>query len=806
VKLDFDGVGGWYDDRARPFLQEHASERVAALDEQRRRLGEIARARTDDVAVCFLGNAGVGKSTLLNALVDERHNVLPHGGVGALTAQATVVRYAERPFLRAHYFDPKTLRGILLTLERAHALALGRNEAASEDLASGLDAEDLQEAEIVVPSGESDGGEVGERLESYQRQLRLMVQGDQRGSIDLPYLLDAMRAVLGLQPKWERSVAAEDASRVARLRVCLQATAQPVSDRAHREVFASEGDMPSFVAELRDHASGFLAPIIKSLEVGWSSPALADGLVLVDLPGIGVAKDEYRRVTTHWIREKAHAIVLVVDRAGVMESAADLLRKTGFLAKLLHDGDDPTVEPVTLATVMVKIDLTADAAWQDELNEKGPDAGNWDEHFRDACERARTMMREQMRQELASIVKEGPEATRSAREATIHRLLETLQVHPVSAPQFRKFHLAHPKMPALISRPEDSGIPQLSEALSSLARQHRTRVEAQRASALKDFLAYVRSSVMLVQAQWQEDTRAEREAEQLREELDAFLAPRQRELEVRNGAFREFLRNSLPEQIEARVGEASLIAQAEISKYLNRLGKMPWNTLCATVSHGGAFIRGSGEHVNLPNELALRFEEPIAVVWSRYILGALRKRTSELGADYVAMVGEVVEWARAQDARVQPRFVEALHENLLAETKGLATVGKEAVDELKKKVRGELDQRLEKKIRERCEAFVRQRKNEGIGVKNRILEMFREELAEGITDVAQPVAVTVLKNNYNEVQREISDHLAGYTNPLERSRDALVQSHEDSVRRSDRAKRGRVLAQAEAILAAIPEA
>ena len=59
---------------------------------------------------------------------------------------------------------------------------------------------------------------------------------------------------------------------------------------------------------------------------------------------------------------------------------------------------------------------------------------------------------------------------------------------------------------------------------------------------------------------------------------------------------------------------------------------------------GGAHVARVNKeelHVNLPNELALRFEEPIAVVWSKHILTSLRKRTAALGGDYVALVAEV---------------------------------------------------------------------------------------------------------------------------------------------------------------------
>src|ERR1019366_9064937 len=92
----------------------------------------------------------------------------------------------------------------------------------------------------------------------------------------------------------------------------------------------------AFLRDLRDHASGFLAPLIKTLEVGWNADVLRDGMVLVDLPGLGVANDEYREVTLDWVRRRARAIVVVTDRSGLREAEAELLRTSGFPGRLLH--------------------------------------------------------------------------------------------------------------------------------------------------------------------------------------------------------------------------------------------------------------------------------------------------------------------------------------------------------------------------------------------------------------------------------------------------------------------------------------
>ncbi len=415
------------------------------------------------------------------------------------------------------------------------------------------------------------------------------------------------------------------------------------------------------------------------------------------------------------------------------------------------------------------------------------------------------MVPAQVAQELAKLEAAGNEATRLQREDAMKRVLATLQVHPVSALQYRSLHLADEDEPAKIKHEEESNVPRLKRALVALATDHRARHRKRLNGALQQFADSIRAQLELDRATWEQDLRAEREAEALRVELDDFLSTRRRELEARQGAFREFLRNGIPEQIDARVAEATLLARADIATYLNRMRDLHWASLKATVTKRGLHRTGSGREVDLPNELTLRFEEPIAIVWSKYILTGLRQRTAELGSNYVDLVAEVVAWARNQEARVSSRVVEKLHESMTADTKGLNAIGKEAVDELKKKVREQLYDRLERRIAECCNEFVMRRAHEGPGVKSRILEFFRDELADDVAKTAGPVAKQVLTQNYGRVQAEIVELFQNYKNPLDRARDALITSHEDSVRRSDAQKRRKVLEDIDAVLHSMPD-
>ena len=98
----------WFDRSAKPFLKKHAPERLATLENDHARLKRLLEL-PDRVTVCFLGNSGIGKSTLLNALAAGAEHVLPAGGIGPLTAQATEVRYSATPMFRVTYHPRKHL-------------------------------------------------------------------------------------------------------------------------------------------------------------------------------------------------------------------------------------------------------------------------------------------------------------------------------------------------------------------------------------------------------------------------------------------------------------------------------------------------------------------------------------------------------------------------------------------------------------------------------------------------------------------------------------------------------------------------
>ena len=88
----------WCEQAAMPLLIKHCPDRIEAVQADLQRLARLLASK-DEVTICFLGNSGVGKSTLLNAIAAGASQILPAGGIGPLTAQATEVRFSSERYI-----------------------------------------------------------------------------------------------------------------------------------------------------------------------------------------------------------------------------------------------------------------------------------------------------------------------------------------------------------------------------------------------------------------------------------------------------------------------------------------------------------------------------------------------------------------------------------------------------------------------------------------------------------------------------------------------------------------------------------
>jgi len=786
-------LSNWYASSLRRFLEEHVPESIAQLDNENSRLQRLL-AQDPETVVCFVGASGIGKSTLLNAIVAGEKTLAPSGGVGPLTALATEVRHSATPRLRAEYQPKQRLWRVASTLyfqiDRTRKAQTGIDEShsTSAELEPDADAN-------IVSDPENEG--TTKTMDEFIRVARLMVAGNQDADRPIEYLAEALAISCSVKPRWNTELSKEDAARVDRIREALVLAEKQEAIERH------DSASVQFRETLKDHAAGFLSPLIRRIQVGWPSDVLKSGLVLVDLPGVGVAGDVYKSETQRFVREKARAVVLVVNRAGLTDSVMDLLKTTGYWDRLVLASDDPEADPCSLIVVVTHVDDLATQEWRD----LDPDAGgrrprSKSQVFADIQAKLKDGLGKQFQQHIGQFtVTQSSEAIREGRESAARHLLRSLQIHPVSAVQYRQIMADNEDDPPFLRSPEDTGLPELSNALVTLARTRTEQRIASLHSINKRFAESLSDQLASIEGSWRSDRAAE-EAERIRAALKIVLDEKNREYDSRRASFRTFLKDTVPEKIKVAVHEAKDEAEKDVNKYLRRLQDAHWATLRAAVTRGGTF-HGS-LYINLPSDIALRFQDPIAAVWSQELLKPIRKETYQLAAAIRQLVEEICDRASADHAAyVDEKVIERQKKSVSAQVEQLRDVGKEAVEDLRDVVKNKIVESIQQPIQNACEQFVKEGKHIGSGVKNRILEMFRDLAANATHAASVPTRRTLLAK-YSTVEVEIRKAFEDWGQPLEAATNALVERHEDRLRRSDSQKRQRVLAEIERLRAETP--
>lgn len=757
----------WFRNLVRPVIQKtDPAPVVEELDKLAAQVEHLEQDKGRLFPICLLGQAGVGKSTLINTLIADTDIVVPSGGgTGPLTANALRVIYGERPSFEVRYHKRKQISQTRFIIE-AEIHRKSKVGPPPDEAGEGNDPE-------LVTISLDDEEQKKTRTEEAIGRACLLVAGTQSANREPSYLADALRWVLSQPPKFNSQILIEDLERLRRVQEAIQHGTN--GSVRHFDSL----DNPDFRRQLRDHACGFLAPLIMEMSIHWPSPLLGDSLELIDLPGIGILSDAYASVTSDYLRNRAKAVMLVADSRGIRRDDAELLKNSGFLNRLLHAGSDLTADPVALIVVAVKIDDVAVENWKNDRATNGVALKSKAQHFAEQAQRCR----EDIAKRLESFLRDVWEDDTEGKKAVIQALLNSLQVFPVSAPQYRLHCARDPDDDQpFLPNAEATNIMALRAAITQVARQCLAEQRRRREETRQRFFGQLRARLEVLSAQRNQERRADEATLAFRENLEAFIAPLQREFDTRRGGFRNFLRKTIPAQIAAKVETASTKARKDIQSDLRKLRDAHWKTLQAAVRKEGTFY--GRRHINLPHDFALRFETPLAEVWSREILIEVRRETREFATYQAGAVNQVLTWARSQGVKVSTRLLEALVEAVKQHREQVNAVGKEAVDELRDKVRAELIKKIEGPIRRKCQKFVADQQDFGTGVRLRILDLF-DQLGEEVVEAAAAPAIDLLVEKFREVDKEILAAFGDHSEPLGEAADALIQRQEKGVQQQD---------------------
>ena len=783
--MELDALLRWYDDEVRPFLVENVPDRVEDLDDDAKLLRSLARQAREPIEVCFLGAAGKGKSTLINALVAGGDVVVPFGGVQPLTAQGTIVRFAETPTFTALYLPSAEVeRRLLFPLEKSlerQQKTLTRAANATEP-----DASPDPSAEVEEQKERDDG-----RLADLERAAKTLVCSSPTADIPLAYVVDGLRRLVGKSARWGSVFTEDDASRLA-------SVARALEEGVHVHDLAPNcGDegARALRADIEDHATGHLASIVTDLEVGWPAALLRDGLRLVDLPGVGVSGDVYEGRTREWIRTRARVVVLVVEPRGMDAPSAQLLHDTGFLNRLLHSSDAPDADPAVLLLVLNRMDEPAESDFQKDKTRKKR------EHLRARIEQTQRTARDQFRDQMLGLVRSTDADLDAAQVQVIDRLVTSLRVHPLSAREYRRVLVQDEDDRGFLQDPAESGVPELLESLRELQRERgesllaRVRTEAQNLTEASLAL------VSTVAARWEEREAAAREVERLRDAATAFLGPLREQVAARRGGFSTFLQltrtRTIPDTVEIALG----VVARDLGAAAARLTERHWASLRAAVRRGGAYDR---RDINVGAELGTRAEAPIAEAWVKRILATVRTETSKQVDVEARILDDVVAWARGE-APSQVDHLVAERDGVRAESRALATVGETLLSDLRKAVRDHLAEQIEKAVMAACERFVDDGRDVGAGVAGRVRVFMATELVAAVVAALKKPTVLFLTNQYAGLEQGIRARFEKRQDPARLAFDILIPSERSRAAVEDRARRAVVLAGVARVRASAPQ-
>ena len=772
----------WFFDKAKPALAKiEKREVVESFEKQADSLDKQLEQQSELFQICVLGQARVGKSTLINTLVADTGIVVPSGGGdGPLTANALCISYGESKCFEVQYHGKKIINQIRFVLEAKQRKA--KQESGEIDGQGDADDQTVLDeiADFIKGTDEDKKSATDESI----KRAKILVTGSQNEIRTLEYLVDAMCYIQGIEARYNSDFSNDDMKRLQDVRQAVEiGSKRDPKGRSYARIFE---DLPekNFAEELRKHACGCLAPLIVDMKIQWPSEILKGGLEFIDLPGIGIHNDIYESITSKFLRDKAKAIMLVTDSGGLRKNDAVLLRDSGFLNRLLHSGDDPTSDPVSLIVAVVKIDDVASENWRNDKEQNGGKA-LWTkvQHFDKIAKSLRDAVKRQLHEYLSDVWSTTDSEMQTGKNAVIARLCEGVQVFPLSAPQYRLIVEFNNEPDADIDeRPflktEDaSQIPALRTEITKIAQCYYRERELRLSGAVNRFFGQLRTRLVIAKEQLNLSDKhdAEENRQKVEIELNEFLTPQKDEFNARRGSFRNYLRETIPLQIADKVTIAAQKAQYEIFGYLEEMSTYPWATIRAAVRRSGTFI--GARDINLPRDFSLRFEEPVAQVWSSHILRGLRDQTKQFANYQAEAVSEVLDWARKNKIKVTTKLLEALVDDVNQQRARLNAVGKEAIEELREQIRSELIRKIEGPIRKRCEKFVADGKDIGSGVKIRMLEMIKT-LSKEIVDVASLPAKNLLTTRFKDVEKEIVMAFNQHHNPLDDAASALLQKFE----------------------------
>jgi hypothetical protein len=771
-----------YQEEARNFLSQHLPQALDGLD-RRVELTEQALALKTRLDIGFVGESQVGKSTLLNAILGA--HALPSGGIGPLTAQPILVRYAERQSFVAHYHTKQTLNELRFAIEEYLRRQTGNTsepgdqpEGTSELIDAVADESHFDEDMETRPCS---GDRKGEEL---LKQLRVMFSVTAEDEASPSTLVDALRVALGQAPV------------SAQLTPRLDERASEIASLIGQTIHVSEDEVgrPEFLQELNLRAAGWQSPLVNKFDLQSNSEILKH-VNLVDLPGVGTINDPSQATTQEFVRT-GDALAVVVRNNGVTEAVTQLLERSGYITRLLFAGD-PTHPPIHMLVVVTHLDNTARtrrSALKEEARARGERAPTLGEVFQDIASDMEAKIREQLLAQLRespSFAQLSDEALEK-RSALVDALTQNLRVHCVVAPDALELQVGDEE-DANIKSLDATGVPGLARSIIQLADDHLSERSQRLAQTTEQLETLLRKQITNACRAYEEDSgvvgRFVRRFREVREEV---LPKLREQMQGQNGRVYAVLTEGLPRDLESLSREAEIQALKKLQWLKSHGEGLHFASLNAALRRSG---RWDNRGVDYPGHLTRVIVDTIAGGWVKTVVDPIREIMGELVDAHEALVEEFVGLLQVDGTEpLDCAQIEAQIDSMRSAAESCVPWTDGKLDQFRDVVSKQLLEQVEQPIAECCRTAIEAGRNRGKGAKRRILEVFNEAGGEAI-ETAGKTARRVLDAHYQELLAQLTDgYLRKHADPL-KTLDETVLAQEQ-LREANAWQQGKAEAQA----------
>lgn len=537
-----------------------------------------------ELPIAFLGPSQQGKSSLINALLGQ--NVLAVGGaVGACTCVITSVHYHPHAFYRAE------VDFISLTDWQAELTAMA--DALTVHPSVDDTDQDREEREAAIKTAREKVEAV--YGEAAHGNLAEILTGGKLGLPDeIANLMETGRPL-----------------------VFQEKNAQTFRNTVRRWLVGRD-----------QHKDAQFWPLLSRVRIYGNFDILANGVVLVDLPGLNDPNPAREQVTLNYLQDAQYIWLICNSQTGIDRVFTNVLRDEGLLFRLFLEG-----RLGAFSVIATRVD---DINLQAVLEQMGVEVDEFDGDVLPVLDFRRSEIRRQVHDHLLSIGKDI--AGRGVGGRDHPAFLDRVRAVPVFAVATMAYMYDKGRMPlyqGMKLAAKDTDVPQLVEHLHAITREqsYKTQVETVR-KRLELLYEQVRHFF------FERIRQIERDSEEVQREWDDFVKMGAKALHAGRDALKKTrirFAESLDQrcsEFERQVAGLDTRAIAGLKEVFERWDPpIAWNTLLSVAKAGGVFrsnARGRERELNFNLDIARAYLDLVPFVLDDFFGAHLSELTREV--------------------------------------------------------------------------------------------------------------------------------------------------------------------------------